>query len=268
MEVVVITGPDSGRRAAFSTALSVGRDAANDLVLSDPLVSGRHALLRVAATGRVEVTDLSSSNGTWVNGVAAIGATPVPPGTTVQVGNDLLEVVESRPAASGLDRLVSPDRAAPPQTPAPGPAALGGRPPTGPASISHAGPVAGGNVEISGRQAAGRDLHHHHHEGFRMKTRMSRRARRVLRSGLVLFVVGLTIALIGFGIYGAELVENIRDGFDSAGTSGGQDLDVDTRRLVVGIATMALGAALNAVGLLMMLVSLFMRRVQVRERTR
>lgn len=49
-------------------ALSVGRQADNDLVLDDPSVSKRHAILRWdALTSRCTVQDTASTNGTFLN---------------------------------------------------------------------------------------------------------------------------------------------------------------------------------------------------------
>jgi hypothetical protein len=48
--------------------IRVGRNEGNDIVLNDPTVSGQHALL-VPAPGKGHVVhDLTSANGTWVNG--------------------------------------------------------------------------------------------------------------------------------------------------------------------------------------------------------
>lgn len=55
------------RRALGTGRLSIGRDAANDVVLAAPYVSRRHAVLLVAETGAY-VVDLRSRNGTLVNG--------------------------------------------------------------------------------------------------------------------------------------------------------------------------------------------------------
>ncbi|RZS33352.1 FHA domain-containing protein [Corticibacter populi] len=45
----------------------VGRRPHNDLVLEDPTVSGKHAIIRVQ-DDEVEIEDLGSTNGTYVNG--------------------------------------------------------------------------------------------------------------------------------------------------------------------------------------------------------
>ena len=49
-------------------AMRIGRMPDNDLVLSDLNVSKRHAELRKSPTGRYEIVDLGSHNGTFVNG--------------------------------------------------------------------------------------------------------------------------------------------------------------------------------------------------------
>ena len=46
----------------------VGRSKSCPLVLEHDTVSGRHAELRRREDGRLEVVDLGSTNGTWVNG--------------------------------------------------------------------------------------------------------------------------------------------------------------------------------------------------------
>ena len=45
----------------------IGRDPGNDVAVGDPRVSAHHAEVRIE-DGRATVTDLSSTNGTWVNG--------------------------------------------------------------------------------------------------------------------------------------------------------------------------------------------------------
>ncbi|GLX36122.1 ABC transporter ATP-binding protein [Streptomyces roseochromogenus] len=60
--------PTSVRPLAARTALRIGRDPANDLVLDDLVVSRRHAELRALADGGYEIADLGSHNGTYLNG--------------------------------------------------------------------------------------------------------------------------------------------------------------------------------------------------------
>lgn len=66
--LLVTSGPNTGARFSIDRPmLSVGRGLDNDLVLDDQRVSRHHAELRLLG-GRVCLTDLKSTNGTWVNG--------------------------------------------------------------------------------------------------------------------------------------------------------------------------------------------------------
>lgn len=72
---------------------TLGANPDNDLVLTDALVSGRHARLRWdGASWWVE--DLGSTNGTLVNGqrLVAHTAQKIAPGTRLQVGDMVLEL--------------------------------------------------------------------------------------------------------------------------------------------------------------------------------
>ncbi|WP_371680067.1 FHA domain-containing protein [Streptomyces sp. NBC_01276] len=60
--------PTTVRPLAARTALRIGRDPANDLVVDDLVVSRRHAELRALADGTYEIADLGSHNGTYLNG--------------------------------------------------------------------------------------------------------------------------------------------------------------------------------------------------------
>ena len=70
-------GPLAGRRVEVTSALVLGRQA--DLVLEDPQASRRHASVRPAGDA-LEVEDLGSLNGTWVNGARVGGVTRLAPG--------------------------------------------------------------------------------------------------------------------------------------------------------------------------------------------
>lgn len=64
---------------------TMGRAAGAHFVVEAPLVSRVHCRVAVADDGRVEVTDLESTNGTWVNG-QQITTAELPPGGVLRVG--------------------------------------------------------------------------------------------------------------------------------------------------------------------------------------
>ena len=65
--------------------LVVGREPGVDVLLEDPLVSRRHALLRLDAAGAL-LHDLGSFNGTWVNNSRISEPTRLQRGDRVQIG--------------------------------------------------------------------------------------------------------------------------------------------------------------------------------------
>ncbi len=85
---------------------SIGTAKDNDLVLSDPTVSGYH--LRVAAEkGGIRVSDFGSTNGTFL-GDARVDAGLVPPGTRLRLGRTLVALEAGEPTTVELheaDRL-------------------------------------------------------------------------------------------------------------------------------------------------------------------
>lgn len=98
LEVRVLEGPDAGLTCALlGPSLQVGSDPGCELVLADPGVSRRHALLTREPEG-VLVRDLDSTNGTFVDGVRAREAY-LEVGVRLQVGATVLEVA---PAAESL----------------------------------------------------------------------------------------------------------------------------------------------------------------------
>jgi pSer/pThr/pTyr-binding forkhead associated (FHA) protein/S1-C subfamily serine protease len=87
--VVVMRGPLAGRCYPVATELLIGRQDA-DLLLDDPQVSRRHAVVR-AIDGELEVEDLASANGTFVNGVRVDGPQRLGPGDEIAIGPVVLE---------------------------------------------------------------------------------------------------------------------------------------------------------------------------------
>lgn len=64
---------------------TIGRLGAADFCLDVPLVSRLHCRVEVAADGSVEILDLDSTNGTWIDGVRITRA-PLRPGGVLRVG--------------------------------------------------------------------------------------------------------------------------------------------------------------------------------------
>jgi class 3 adenylate cyclase len=62
------------------------------LVIDDPEISRAHAVLGSSAKG-LEVEDLGSLNGTWVNGERITSATPLAPGDVIKIGTTRIEVL-------------------------------------------------------------------------------------------------------------------------------------------------------------------------------
>ncbi len=65
--------------------MTVGRGVGNDLVLDDQSMSRKHSKIKRLGNGRIEVEDLNSSNGTYVNG-RKVATAQCGPGDTVRFG--------------------------------------------------------------------------------------------------------------------------------------------------------------------------------------
>lgn len=74
---------------ASDRRLTIGRGAAADHQISDPGASSLHAMLGIDGT-RVVVTDLGSTNGTFLDGKRISGPTELPIGARLQIGRTIL----------------------------------------------------------------------------------------------------------------------------------------------------------------------------------
>ena len=90
---------ERGARRSFRgrPPFELGRDKATDIVLGDPEVSRRHARFETS-DGVVYVKDLTSSNGTFLNGRRVTEAIEVRAGDEVDVGTTRVIVTSVRPA--------------------------------------------------------------------------------------------------------------------------------------------------------------------------
>jgi pSer/pThr/pTyr-binding forkhead associated (FHA) protein len=71
----------------------IGRAAECGIALDDPLVSRRHARMRITKLG-IAIEDLDSSNGVYVNGIVMHGLAPLHPGDVIQLGGTWLRLEE------------------------------------------------------------------------------------------------------------------------------------------------------------------------------
>lgn len=91
----------------------LGRERGSaDLVLDDPGISRRHAVVRDQG-GRVTVEDLDSSNGTFVNGQRISGVVELGAADEIQLGGIILGVEGADAATALMGRGPAPGRLAP-----------------------------------------------------------------------------------------------------------------------------------------------------------
>ena len=116
--VLVSTSGDRRFPLTGRPGFIAGREPTCTLPILDPTVSRRHAELRVTETGTVEVQDLTSRNGTWVNG-ARVHRAIVVPGDTLAFGTVAFTLrhadtvgtdsaADSPPASPSVSPSVSP----------------------------------------------------------------------------------------------------------------------------------------------------------------
>lgn len=87
--LVVLGGELNGQTFYLSEATIIGRSKVNDVVISDPEISRRHASI-VWEGGEPVIRDLGSSNGTFVNGSHIISPHVLCEGDLVQIGGTTL----------------------------------------------------------------------------------------------------------------------------------------------------------------------------------
>jgi len=95
----VLEGRDAGARHTVQAEdpgrLLVGKSGACALCLTDPSVSRRHIALEVVAA-QLRLTDLSSTNGTRVDGIR-VGEAFLEGGETIRIGSTAIAVTRGRP---------------------------------------------------------------------------------------------------------------------------------------------------------------------------
>ena len=122
-------GPRAGDRIPIRDEVSIGRENA-DLVIPEDAVSRRHAAVRASASS-LEIEDLGSSNGTFVNGQRIDGTQALTDGDEIRIGETTIAVeAQQEPAAEAV------------------PAAT---------LVVKSGPREGERLSVSGRMTVGRE---------------------------------------------------------------------------------------------------------------
>ncbi|MDM7463107.1 MAG: FHA domain-containing protein, partial [Tepidimonas taiwanensis] len=72
--IITLDGRELQRVPLTRPRTTVGRRPYNDIVMEHLAVSGEHAVFVLQPDGRVQVLDLNSTNGTYVNGRTIVSA--------------------------------------------------------------------------------------------------------------------------------------------------------------------------------------------------
>ena len=115
VELTVRQGPRLGQRFSLTQpTIIIGRTAGNDVVVSDPEVSRRHASLTWDGRQLI-IQDLGSANGTFVNGVRLTAPQVLQNGDAIGLGPTVLLAFQALPVAPAPPRpAASPPAYAPP----------------------------------------------------------------------------------------------------------------------------------------------------------
>jgi hypothetical protein len=98
--LVVLTGPDAGRRLPLGDQEVLGRGRGASLSLADPRVSRRHVRLRLVSGGAT-IEDLGAKNGVRLNGVRIERrALPISPADEITLGDTTLALSAPVPGAT------------------------------------------------------------------------------------------------------------------------------------------------------------------------
>ena len=99
IRVFIHNGPRKGRSMQINKdSASVGRGPDNDVMIDDPSVSKRHAIIFQTPKG-YSIEDLRSQNGTWINGTLITSGkkTGIENGIPISIGNVLVSIGKALP---------------------------------------------------------------------------------------------------------------------------------------------------------------------------
>ena len=132
----VVSGPNAGQTVDVEEEIVIGRED-TDLTIDDNEMSRRHAVVRRHAS-RLQVEDLGSTNGTFVDGTRIAEPTLLGGGAEIKVGTTVLVVEGVLPVSDASTEIVVPRTATRvshgiPEGAAAAPAAAAAAPPAPPA---------------------------------------------------------------------------------------------------------------------------------------
>lgn len=153
-QLVMHSGPTPGKTFPLEgDVLTIGREASNQISINDAEISRKHSQL-VLQGGKYVLTDLGSTNGTFVNGQRVTGQHVLQPGEVISLGEQINLLFESitfsDPNATMLSAGKPAPRAAarqPQQQMQPQAAPYAGQVPAGPAPMAPA-PAAKSNTPM------------------------------------------------------------------------------------------------------------------------
>jgi pSer/pThr/pTyr-binding forkhead associated (FHA) protein len=143
-QLVMHSGPTPGKTFPLEgDVLTIGREAGNQIVINDAEVSRKHSQL-VFQGGKFVLTDLGSTNGTFVNGQRLAGQHVLQPGEIISLGEQInllyeaIQVVDPNATMLSTGKPLAAAYAAPSQPkPQPQPPVYAGQIPAGPEPVAY-----------------------------------------------------------------------------------------------------------------------------------
>ncbi len=116
----IVDAEGNRREMPLTDVTTIGRQAGNDVVVDDQRVSRQHALIE-CRDGACALTDLESSNGTYLEGIRLTPNVPmpVPPGAEIKIGASTMKVVVE--VSDEAKEMVAREDAMPAPPPLPSP---------------------------------------------------------------------------------------------------------------------------------------------------
>jgi pSer/pThr/pTyr-binding forkhead associated (FHA) protein len=102
----VVSGPAAGRTVDIEGEIVIGRED-TDLEIDDPELSRRHVVVRPFAN-RIQVEDLGSTNGTFVDGTRIAEPTLLGGGAEIKIGTTVLAIEGVLPVTEPGESVAGP----------------------------------------------------------------------------------------------------------------------------------------------------------------